>query len=164
MNKQNVCWKIIIMFLGLVLAARADDSIDKDVQRHVDQCSSVETKIEYLSSVVAGKADSSDITKNIRKSSAIILLGKIGGTNVIDILMTNLIYIDSRYNGSPASHALVLIGEPAVPQLLKVLKDSGGEEPQETVADMRAKLVAGYKESIEEQRIRFAALTIARRF
>jgi hypothetical protein len=47
-----------------------------------------------------------------------------------------------------------------VPQLLNVLIDSGDEEPQETVEDMRAKLANGYKESSDEVRVRLAAETI----
>ena len=127
MYNKNRYWGVITLFLGLILQARSDDSIDTNVQIQVNQLPTVESKIEYLSSLVAAEQDSSSITSNIRKSSAIILLGQIGGTNVIDILITNLIYIDKRYNGSPASHALILIGEPVVPQLLDVLRNSDDE-------------------------------------
>jgi hypothetical protein len=121
-------WRVaIVLLLTLTPQARSDDSIDKDVQHSVEQCPSADLKIEYLSTFIATNEDSAYATNNIRKSSAIALLGQVGGTNVIGILVSNLTYIDKRYNGSPASHALIMIGEPAVPRLLDVLKNSEDE-------------------------------------
>ena len=136
-HQHLLCCAVVVLLYGLLSLAKADGPLDKavpdyeldiGVQKQVDQYPAVESKIKYLSSLVAEKEDSSNITNNIRKSSAILLLGKIGDTNVIDILVTNLTYFDKCHNGYPACRALIGIGEKAVPQLLEVLKDSNDEK------------------------------------
>lgn len=150
----------IPLILALLPSARAQEIADKALQAEVDHYTNTTLKIRFLSSVLGGVGAGSRQTNNLRISSAITLLGKIGGTNVIEILITNLTFIDHRYNGSPASRALIVIGEPAVPKLLGVLTESSLDLPQETSEDMLAKLQHGYKESPEESRVRWAALTI----
>ena len=126
--RNAIRWMMITLFLGLKLSAKAELEIDKEVQQQSDRRPTVESKISYLSSVLSEQTNSSK-GANIRISSAIELLGEIGRTNVvctnvIRILVTNITFLDKRFNGSPASHALVAIGEPAVPELLKVLEDA----------------------------------------
>jgi len=163
-NRQiTFCVIVIQLIFGFLSSVQAQEMVDKALQAQVDHYTNMALKIKFLSSVIrSAGAASGEInnTNNVRISSAITLLGQIGGTNVIDMLITNLTFLDKRYNGSPASRALVSIGEPAAAKLLDVLKEPSAEVIQETSQDMRAKLLHGYKESPDESRVRWAALTI----
>ena len=118
------------MFIALaasVLSVCGGIEVDKGLSKQVDECPTIQEKIAYLASVISTNATSTT-AGNLRTSSAITLLGRVGGTNVIQTLVTNLTFIDARYHGSPASDALAKIGDPAVPELLNVVKESGDEE------------------------------------
>ena len=137
---------------GVVLIVRGGDEIDTDVRKHVDACSTTESKMTYLCSLITENGNSSDAA-NLRKSSAIRLLGKTGGTNAISTLVTNLTFMDRRYNGSPASRALVDIGEAAVPELLKVVEGSTDELKIQWAALTVGVIKGGtWKEFLEQQK------------
>jgi hypothetical protein len=112
----------IALLLGSGLLAMAADENDKEVQMQVDERSSLETKMEYLRSVISQSEKASDAAAT-RKAFAIALLGKLAGTNAIATLVTNIDFVDKRTHTSPAVEALAKIGEPAIPELLRALEE-----------------------------------------
>jgi hypothetical protein len=117
-------------------------SIDKEVQRQVDQSPTADSKIRYLCSIISTNEGMSDEAAS-KKASAITLLGKIGGTNVISILATNIDFIDKRSHTLPAGRALVEIGEPAVAGLLRALEDFSRKPVQRPAEAERPRTSSG---------------------
>jgi len=143
---------ILTLISCLRLSVKAGDEIDVEVQKQVAEHQTLESKIEYLSSVISETNDLSD-TFNARKASAIALIGNIGGTNAINLLVTNISFTDKRHNNSPASDALAKIGEPSVSELLNLFQNSSDSETLRRAAQTIALIKGGaYREFIKEQR------------
>ena len=164
---------IIIPFLAFGLSTRGNLPINEEVQNQIATRPTVESKVNYLCSVIFEKGDESDAA-DVRKASAIMLLGEISstnaiGTNAISVLVSNITFIDKRSHGSPASHALVIIGEPAVPELLKVLKDtpqnvmngSFKEETRPILPPSRRQYPAIVAQGSPEDKVRWAVWTLS---
>ncbi len=97
--------------------------IHNQVRNEAGQMTSIHERATYLSSVIASNTNNSSTIENFKKASAIRLLGVIGLTNSIGILITNIDFEDIKYHNYPAVASLIKIGEPAVPQLLDVVKE-----------------------------------------
>ena len=80
-------------------------------------------QLAYLSSVVSNTL-STNLERNFYKASAIRLLGFVGNTNSIDILISQIAFRDNSSGTYPTVESMVLFGEKAVPQLLCVVRDS----------------------------------------
>lgn len=100
--------------------------INADVREEVNRLSSSDLRIKYLFTVVSDSTNTLSVTNNFKKASAIRLLGVMANTNAINILVSNIAFEDIKYHDNPAVEALVSIGEPAVFQLLEVVKEPLG--------------------------------------
>lgn len=98
--------------------------MDDNVESRLASITSEVEQIEYLRSVINGSQEELE-NLNHRKSSAIRLLGKCGGTNAIPILIKNLEFEDSQRHDYPSVIALAGMGEVAVSPLLEVIKNDG---------------------------------------
>ena len=96
--------------------------IDKNIEGKLKDATSIEEQVLYLKSVICDDQGEPE-NLNHRKSSAIRLLGKYGGTNSIPVLIENLVYKDSERHDFPSVIALAAIGETAVSPLLEVIKN-----------------------------------------
>jgi hypothetical protein len=138
-------------YRGLWIAAGIRD---QELQKQVDARPTLDTKIQYLTSLLPREGKLLPAAE-AQKDAALRLLGKVvteagvtnqATTNVIRLLVTNITYIDPQKRYSPASHALQVIGDRALPELLKTLEDA----PDPVV-----------KGSPEEEKIFWTAVTIS---
>ena len=97
--------------------------LDKEIRQTANSLSKTELRIAYLSGVIASNSQDSSKGENYRKSSAIRLLGVVGGTNAIPLLVSNVAFVDAKYPERPVMDAMQSIGETGVPYLPDALKD-----------------------------------------
>ncbi len=99
--------------------------IDIGVRNEANRFESSDLRVKYLSSVILKPSvTSASDTNNLRKASAIRLLGALASTNAVGILVSNISFADPKYHDFPAVQALATIGEPAVSNVLTVVKES----------------------------------------
>jgi hypothetical protein len=141
---------VVVILLMPVRGNGAD--ISDRLAYYVTQRPTLESKVQYLASVVSEKEDGSDAAKN-RKASALTVLGMLGGTNAINILVTNVAFRASSNTPPPAVQALIAIGDPAIGALLKVIEESSDEftlvEAASTVFVIKRTV---WKQFLEEQK------------
>jgi hypothetical protein len=110
------------------------------VREEANKLTTTELRLAYLSSVIASNAIDTNGIENFRKSSAIRLVSVIKSTNSIAILVSNITFLDveiPKFPEMPAYYALEVIGEPAVPYLMDVVKDpSAPPEKVERVVEV----------------------------
>ena len=133
-------------------SVRAGDDIGAAVRKELDNRPSVDSKVEFLASVIS-ETTAVVNAANDRNADAINLLAKTGGTNAIGVLVSNILSFDNLHHNFPAADALCAIGEPAVPQLLKVFDDASNpyamDEAAQTLARIKGK---HYKEFVDEEK------------
>lgn len=114
-------------------------TISQEVREEANKLATTESRIAYLSSVIASNAVDTSAVENFRKSSALRLMGIINSTNTIPVLVSNLTFVDAKLPVRPAVEALAKIGEPAVPCLLEALKDpsASSEKVELIVQELR---------------------------
>ena len=104
--------------------------VSSDVREAANKFATPESRVAYLSSVIASNAVDTNEVENFKKSSAIRLVSVIKSTNSIAILVSNIDFVDAKYPERPAYYALEVIGDPAVPYLLDTLKDPSASPEQ----------------------------------
>ena len=102
--------------------------IDPSLREEVNKLPTSELRIDRLSAIILSNNRATNETQNLKTSSAIRLLGVIRSTNSVGVLVSNLTFTEVKTKERPAVQALAAIGEPAVPQLLDVLKEPSASE------------------------------------
>lgn len=95
--------------------------IDPDIRNEANRLTTMEQRCAYLATVVTNTPGSHS-TNRFKVASAIRLLDAIHSTNLIPVLISQIDFMDHKYNNYPAMPALAALGEAAVPQLLEAVK------------------------------------------
>jgi hypothetical protein len=99
----------------------------KDVRDWITVLPTSELQFAYLAGVLTNAT--TPATNDVdRKTTAILLLGLVGNTNSIDLLATQIAFKGGNAGHSyPGVFAFSQIGEPAIPKLLDVIRNSTNE-------------------------------------
>jgi hypothetical protein len=96
--------------------------VSQGVREVANTLATPELRIAYLLSVIATNAVETNEIENMQKSSAIRLVSVIKSKQSIAVLVSNITFVDTKYHEQPAYQALETIGEPAVPNLMDVVR------------------------------------------
>jgi hypothetical protein len=119
------------LFLAFAGTLGAAQKVDDWVVENVTSRQTIDDKRTFLLSVIAHSP--SEPWDNLRKATALVLLGTIMGTNAIPDLVANIDFMDTNDVTFPASSALRYMGDAAVPALL----DAARQFPNKDV-DLRS--------------------------
>lgn len=137
----------------------------REVAMEYYQLTSTASRIDFLVSKIQKKPAPGDEMASWEKATAIRMLGKLHPTNAIDVILSELEFIDIKSWTYPATYALIDIGEPAVSNILdhaimaKPKKeyrvvDAAGEALYQILGRQR------FREFIEEHKDRMSNLTL----
>lgn len=120
--------------------------IDNDVRNEANRLLSTGQRCAYLVSIVTN-ATNLTATDNLRKASAIRLLGAIGDTSSIVVLVLNINFKDIKHlnHPYPALSAIITFGDEAIPQLLEILKEKPGNPKRNSSAVEAMRSIKGSK-------------------
>lgn len=120
------CWADAQMSSAPEQAARdtlvGNLQIDPSVLASFNALSNRAAQTAYLLDLVGGEVSTDKA--NAEKTAALFLLGRLGGTNSIDVLLRNLTFKDAKTKISPAVLALASIGEPAVEPIFQFIQQA----------------------------------------
>jgi hypothetical protein len=134
--------------------------ISPEVREKANQLPTKALKLEYLTALVTNRIADSVADQGFKKASAIRLLGVIRDTNSVGVLVSVIAFKDVQYLGDrqihmwPAVDSLAAIGEPAVPQLLDIVKEIPKEDMRVSLAVQTLVKIKGthYEEFVKEQK------------